>query len=648
MKNFNLIKPLWLTLFAGVLLLNSCSDDKMDDGPKFDYDYIIEFTSSSPVVNKNTIFYEWVAIGERARTYTVEISRYEDFQISELFYVEDNSILIEDLRYESKYYTRVRGNLKNGKITVWTEASPVITPAEQLDMSVTTDFTEVVVAENTIRYVWEIVEDAETYTIQISETSDFWDYISASTTANAYPFNRELDYNTTYYARVRAELENGLPTQWAYSGPYTTEVRKPDLIYNMEVEGNSVKLYLTEDEEFEMTEIRIAKSSGSIDNPDITIELTEEIISSGIITIEDLVPVLSYNVALYGVYEDEEILINSLNFTTDFVYLRDFYVDEEQYLGELLNLMTSDMGAITFYLPRGYSKNVTYLSEPVNIIGTNINITSLDEDNRASVNINSVMSLKSGLNSITFSKVDFTSSDKNFLFEFSEEGVNKLEIDDCKFTDFPNGLVTGARNYPAEIILKNSLLIWTNASSPNNAGYALFRNSNTTNADYDFSIKVTNCTLVNMPVSFLQGGDSSNGSYYTLDIANCTFVGLDRVPKQWFRYRKRASTFHNNIIVKLPGYENNPYDMRYFTVWPDGGTNNFASGDMFKASNYHFGNAARDNTKQLPESGDVIMPGILNGNYTISDDIIYDGQQLSRMGIGDKRWFPAGVAEADY
>ncbi|MCD7963744.1 MAG: DUF4957 domain-containing protein [Rikenellaceae bacterium] len=651
---FKYIKTV-LGVLLGVFILASCSDDKMEQSEDYDYDYVIKFTGE-PVVSKNSISYEWESLGERARTYTVEISRYEDFQVSEVFYPETNSILIDDLRYESTYYTRVRGNLKNGKITVWTQAIPVTTPVEPVDEFITTEFTDATVSENTIRYAWESIEEAEDYTIQVSETSDFWDYISASVTVNAYTFSRELDYNTTYYARVRANLENGLPTQWAYSGPYTTERERAEAITKVEADGIEAIVYF--DTEYDLSYIVITKSRST--NPILNIDLTEEDINNGYVVIEEgLSPITSYDAYIYGVFEGEEdYLFNNVGFDTGWV--TDFYVPEDQYLSEILNIIP-DGYELTLYLPAGYNQNISLGSE-ISIKGSNVTIKSVDETQRASVYMNVQLGVADNMAKLRFEDVDFTGNPTDFsrFINLGNVNISNFEIVGCTITNVPNGII-GLNNYAspyiAEVLIDNCIFqtaMNTTTVDVRPCDGLIACGDPSTNrvlsAGGDVGkVTVQNSTFIDVTYGLFPllrtGTEGLTLSNFNAVVKNCTFAGNDRINDTFIRFMGGSVAtveFKNLIFAKLSRTEAN--GIRPFITVPNSVTNCFRTVDQEDGASFKFSAAG---IPVADFTGVDLFPNENNNDFTINPDLYFDGKQVSTWGVGDPRWFPAGVNPAN-
>ncbi|MCD7962206.1 MAG: hypothetical protein LUF90_01335 [Rikenellaceae bacterium] len=620
-----------------------------------DEDLYVEFTTD-PEVDGNTIKYYWTDLEDDALSYVLQISTDEDFDLgnTETYAdIEQNYILIEDLEYSTTYYARVYAKLTEDKITEWSETVEATTEERIIDPDQQVEFTNVpVVSKNTISYEWSVIEEAVSYIFQISTDEEFIDDEDSKEhqIAENTILVDNLKYGTTYFARVQAVFEDESATEWSKTVEAATEDRIiPDILNpNYDVDGNSVTLYFQNTyEEYVLTHINIFEfpvNEGS--EVVLNLELTTENINQGNVTIENGLEYLTaYTATIYGLDGEEEITFNSIEFNTQEepqqgldLTQDDIFVaaDEVMTLGEILAYFSVErVNPITITLASGYNKNFVAENESVavKILAKNITV-STENGERASLNLNAPITPTSSVESIKFEYIDFTTSTGDYAMSFESADVNMVMFDNCKFTDFPKG-VTGSAAYPKNLIVENTTMIWTEAS-PENNGHAIVHYTPSTG---EFALSTKNCTFVNMPMAFVRGANASGGPSIQTDVHNCTFIGLDRVPEILFRFDFPSFSITNCIFAKLPG-DADPDYFRPFVVTPSTRENNFKASDQYNGSGYTLTDNNRGGVTNLSEySSEQIFPNMSSGNYTLSDEIMYEGQQLSKMNVGDARWF---------
>tara|TARA_R110001599_G_scaffold184627_5_gene378680 strand:- start:127259 stop:132175 length:4917 start_codon:yes stop_codon:yes gene_type:complete len=146
-----------------------------------------------------------------ATKYEFELSSALDFSsLSENQTLTDTTLSLNfDLSYETQYYWRVRG-IGVSDTSDWSpvfnfktifdkpEAPVLLSPEDEaMDLEITSLFE------------WSSVKNAESYTLQISEVSDFTTMFFESTLTDTMETAGEFDYQSVYYWRVKASNSTG-------------------------------------------------------------------------------------------------------------------------------------------------------------------------------------------------------------------------------------------------------------------------------------------------------------------------------------------------------------------------------------------------------------------------------------------------------
>jgi len=136
-----------------------------------------------------------------------------------------------DLDYNTTYYWRVRA-IGSDTYSLWsdtgiftTEAEPTITPPEPPSLQVPSPGAGNVCLNPS--FAWSGVDWATGYEFILDEDSNFTHPVISKLGKNALPTaawqcDTELDYNTTYYWKVRA-IESDTCSPWSNTGIFTTE-----------------------------------------------------------------------------------------------------------------------------------------------------------------------------------------------------------------------------------------------------------------------------------------------------------------------------------------------------------------------------------------------------------------------------------------
>ncbi|MBO6620975.1 MAG: T9SS type A sorting domain-containing protein [Balneola sp.] len=143
-----------------------------------------------------------------------------------------------DLDYETQYYWRIRGigvsdtsdwsPVFNFKTIVDKPQAPVLVSPE--DGSVDLDITSI--------FKWTSVKNAESYTLQLSETSDFTTMFFESTLTDTMETAGEFDYQSVYYWRVKASNSTG-DSEYSTTFSFTVKAEDASVPEPLSPENNS-------------------------------------------------------------------------------------------------------------------------------------------------------------------------------------------------------------------------------------------------------------------------------------------------------------------------------------------------------------------------------------------------------------------------
>jgi PKD repeat protein len=178
---------------------------------------------------------EWSTIAG-ATLYEIEIDTTENFSGKFIIrsQLSDTSIFIENLQLSTTYFWRVRANSSEG-ISHWSPIWSFNTlpniPSVPILLSPINEAND---QEINLLLSWNPVDDAETYYLEVSESSSFNTTIvnQSGLTSNEYSL-QGLSINTTYYWRVNASNISGTSNWseiWNFITTFTTGINKKDLL----------------------------------------------------------------------------------------------------------------------------------------------------------------------------------------------------------------------------------------------------------------------------------------------------------------------------------------------------------------------------------------------------------------------------------
>ncbi|MCP9291483.1 fibronectin type III domain-containing protein [Gracilimonas sediminicola] len=142
--------------------------------------------------------------------------------------VQDTSIIIQDLDYNTQYYWRVRAINKAGSSN-WSEVRSFTTTVQEPTFpELTSPFNESENINLSPELTWSESERADTYVVQLDESDNFSSLIKEDTTSTTSLQLEDLDYLTKYYWRVKA-LNTGGESDWSNTFSFTTIIEDPDM-----------------------------------------------------------------------------------------------------------------------------------------------------------------------------------------------------------------------------------------------------------------------------------------------------------------------------------------------------------------------------------------------------------------------------------
>ena len=188
---------------------------------------------NSPAINAVEVelrpTFSWSAV-ERASSYTIQVATDLSFQriISDETVSATSYVSSFDLQETTTYYWRVRAH-SDGQVSEWASGYFTTRSVSGLLHPPSLSYPSNNVKDVELRpiFSWNVVEGAGAYVIQVSTSSSFSYFaINEKVTASSYMTSFDLEPETMYFWRVRAENEDG-PGDWSsYWSFETTGVEK--------------------------------------------------------------------------------------------------------------------------------------------------------------------------------------------------------------------------------------------------------------------------------------------------------------------------------------------------------------------------------------------------------------------------------------
>ncbi len=408
---------------------------------------------------------------------------------------------------------------------------------------------QIVVAGNSIHYVWYGIKDAKNYTFEIS--------IDTFRTAPLRSVELEetqlkvegLDYERKYQARVRANGADGSTISgWKLAPEQTIDRRVVAFVLvpvdRMEISDHSV--IVRWDKNYVVDSLHLAPVAGA--QPGIGVRLSAADVANGYYTFENLTANQKYEVVIFNSQNPSVIdrPYNAVYFQTSGIPNGAVQVGLNDNLAQMLidaNNNADVPAGTTYYLPSGgvyyfanFTSGATEFDTPTGGRGITFtkafNLVGSSSGVRPKVYITSDWKLQGTFTAgIRLEGVDFegllaagTSTFKPYLFNFNAAtAVPEITLSDCRFTNLVRAIISCNQDddTPAtvgKIVIDNC--IFTSASAD---GYGILHgNKNTSNFLSD--VTITNSTFANMNNA---KGIVANVNKITtpikMTISNCTF-----------------------------------------------------------------------------------------------------------------------------
>ncbi len=185
----------------------------------------------SPIDNltgsSRSVEFDWTTLAG-VESYELQVSTSENFtnQVLEKVGVTESNYSLSELMFSTIYYWRVRAE-KGGIKSNWSETRKFTTEALGIPvLQLPVDNTQL--TNYSVTLTWNGVEDATSYNLQVSESSDFTTTILNKTSliSNSHPVTLTKS-NTQYYWRVNAQMGNCL-SEWSDVRNFTTPLIPQD------------------------------------------------------------------------------------------------------------------------------------------------------------------------------------------------------------------------------------------------------------------------------------------------------------------------------------------------------------------------------------------------------------------------------------
>lgn len=224
------------------------SDDEPDQEPEIPdaVDLISPANNSDDVHSDTTLTWQ---SGDLADRYTVHISEFETFETLLLDSTATDTTYVIDglLESGSTYYWRVKALNEDGESdwsTVWNFTTSQDASLPERVVLLTPENNSVGISPDTT-LIWQESGQADNYNLQLSMEDTFQNLIIDSTlTQTTFDIIEKLDFNTSYYWRVKAENAAG-ESNWSTVWNFTTEKTIPNVVILQEPADEATDVTLT-------------------------------------------------------------------------------------------------------------------------------------------------------------------------------------------------------------------------------------------------------------------------------------------------------------------------------------------------------------------------------------------------------------------
>lgn len=199
-----------LIFILGLLTLSNCNEEDQNPPAKPE---LVSPTDGS-IDGELDLTFNWNPVKD-AKSYGFQLSPSEDFTDTEnnTSGIEEVSITVNNLMPDTKYYWRVNAKNSSG-ISPWSEVWELTTQSLGVP-TLTAPENNSIINQNQQTLEWNSVVDADSYTIQVSLTSDFTTTILNKESHTSLSIDiTDLEWTAKYYWRIRAS-HNSCNSDWS-------------------------------------------------------------------------------------------------------------------------------------------------------------------------------------------------------------------------------------------------------------------------------------------------------------------------------------------------------------------------------------------------------------------------------------------------
>jgi hypothetical protein len=535
---------------------------------------------------------------------------------------------------------------------------------------------EIIIAENTIEFIWNESPQAQTYTVELS-TDNFETEPQFSETTNERKLKFiNLRYSTNYYYRIKAHSSDpAKDSKWSLGDtPLKTFDRiVPEILYPVQPEDigeTSVTLRWKTDAAYPVDRIEIVPANPTPENPAFGLSLTPTDIAAGYVLVGNLTMNATYSATIWNTaaWNGEGENYNTITFRTVGPPEGAIIVGAQDDLGTMFTTALADpeLEEIIFFLAPGASYYMTNVTENPGggylptASGKSYSITKsvtfmakpgerptlYVKNGKWSIGGSFDHFIVDGVNikEVITSSIPFNAG--SYLFSM---GVNTISATVNEFIirnsdiDLPRGIMiaNGAAGGSNKIRINNVTIDHvTHTSSGPKASSGSYGFFEVTNADYDIwaNMTISNSTFHNVPrMRGLFQRPAAFGSMPNIKVEKCTFYYYSTTTAS---APQAGSGFY---IMEMQNAASPKITVNkcLFANQINGMVRVAASGvSITQADNYYLNDMAGENQNGILVpvlvnlSSDAMFQDPANGDFTIKDktSVVYTN------GIGDPRW----------